>query len=187
MIASDAAYTEVSFDGYRPVSFLQAKGAKALGVEFHSLSKTFNMTGWRIGFAVGQREMIAALSKVKANIDSGIFQAVQLAGLFALEQGEEWVKRSNRIYEERRNLLRHALSSMGWRCPNPKATFYFWIPVPIRKSSAAFAKFLLKEAGVIVTPGVGFGKAGEGYFRMTLTVTKERIEEACARLKKLLG
>ena len=187
MIASDAAYTEIAFDGYRPVSFLQAKGAKAVGVEFHSLSKTFNMTGWRIGFAVGRREIIGALSKVKSNIDSGIFQAIQLAGIFALEQGEAWVRRSNQIYEERRDVLVRALSSIGWRCPKPKATFYLWIPVPVRKGSTAFAKLLLKETGVVVTPGVGFGKTGEGYFRMTLTVPKERIEEACARLRRLLG
>jgi len=187
MIAHDAAYTEVAFDGYKPLSFLQAKGAKEIGVEFHSLSKTFNMTGWRLGFVCGRREIVAALSQVKANIDSGIFQAIQIAGIYALEHGEEWVQRTNQIYEERRDLLVNGLRKLGWKVPDVKATFYLWAPVPTKEDSASFAKRLLKEADVVVTPGAGFGPAGEGYLRMTLTLPKERIEEACARIAKVLG
>jgi len=187
MIAHDAAYTEVAFDGYKPSSFLQAKGAKELGVEFHSLSKTFNMTGWRIGFAVGKREIVAALAKVKANVDSGIFQAIQIAGVYALEHGGEWLERINQTYVERRNLLVQGLKKLGFRVPDVKATFYLWIAVPTKEDSTSFARRLLEGADVVVTPGVGFGKSGEGYFRMTLTVPKERMEEACARIRKVVG
>lgn len=187
MICHDAAYTEISFDGYRPISFLERPTAKEVGIEFHSLSKTYNMTGWRIGFACGRREMISALSKVKANIDSGIFQAIQLAGIAALRLPTRQVTRRNAIYEERRDILVGGLRRLGWDVKKPRASFYVWAPVPLRKSSGHFATFALEKANVVVTPGVGFGKGGEGYLRMALTVPKEKIEEACARFRKLLG
>lgn len=187
MICHDAAYTEIAFDGYRPTSFLERPGAKAVGIEFHSLSKTYNMTGWRIGFACGRREMVDVLAKVKANIDSGIFQAIQVAGIAALRRPRKELELRNRIYEERRDLLVKGLHRIGWKVPTPRASFYVWAPVPVKKSSSDFSKWVLKSAGVVVTPGVGFGPTGEGYVRMALTVPKERIQEACGRLRKLLG
>ena len=187
ILCHDAAYTEIAFDGYRPSSFLSRPGAKDVGIEFHSLSKTFNMTGWRIGFACGRQEILAALSKVKANIDSGIFQAVQIAGIAALRLPKRELAARNKIYEERRDLLVDGLNQLGWKVEKPRASFYVWTKVPVRKSSSDFSKFALEKAGIVITPGVGFGPAGEGYIRMALTVSKERIEEACARLRKLLG
>jgi len=187
MICHDAAYTEIAFDGFRPTSFLERPGAKAVGIEFHSLSKSYNMTGWRIGFACGRREMVAALAKVKANIDSGIFQAVQLAGIAALRMSRLEIEKRNRIYEERRDLLVGGLHRLGWRVPKPRASFYVWARVPVKRSSGDFAKWVLNQTGIVVTPGVGFGPSGEGYVRMALTVPKQRIEEACRRLRKLLG
>jgi LL-diaminopimelate aminotransferase len=185
MVCHDAAYTEVAFDGFEPISFLQADGAKEVAVEFHSLSKTFNMTGWRIGFACGNAKMIELLGKVKANLDSGIFQAVQWAGIAALTKGFDQAKKNSAIYQKRRNLLVDGLNELGWKVPKPKATFYVWAPVPPGYTSQELASRLLKEANVVVTPGNGFGPNGEGYFRMSLTIAEERLKEAILRLKKL--
>lgn len=184
IVCHDAAYSEMCFDGYRPMSFLEIKGAKDVGIEFHSLSKTYNMTGWRLGFAVGNRDVIAGLGQVKSNIDSGAFNAVQKAGIVALEGDQSCVLDMRRIYQERRDVLVEGLRSAGLSPCVPKATFYVWCPVPAGETSTGFAMKLLKEAGIVTTPGSGFGEPGEGYVRMALTVTKERIAEAVERIKK---
>ncbi|MBI4394749.1 MAG: LL-diaminopimelate aminotransferase [Candidatus Omnitrophica bacterium] len=185
IICHDAAYTEIAFDGFKPMSFLQMDGAREVGIEFHSLSKTFNMTGWRIGFACGNAKILELLSKVKANLDSGIFQAIQWAGIEALSHAEEEARKNSQIYERRRNFLVDGLNSLGWRVTKPKATFYVWVSVPPGSTSQEFAARLLKEANLVVTPGNGFGPNGEGYFRMSLTLPEERIQEAIRRIKKL--
>ncbi|MBI4358852.1 MAG: LL-diaminopimelate aminotransferase [Candidatus Omnitrophica bacterium] len=185
VICHDAAYTEIAYDGYEAPSFLQAEGAKEVGIEFHSLSKTFNMTGWRVGFACGNAKILELLGKVKSNLDSGIFQAIQWAAVKALASGREEANKNSKIYERRRDLLVDGLNALGWRVPKPKATFYVWAPVPPGYTSQELAARLLKEANVIVTPGNGFGPNGEGYFRMSLTLKDERIEESLKRIKKL--
>jgi len=185
MICHDAAYTEMGFDGYRPMSFLEVDGAKEVGIEFHSLSKTYNMTGWRLGFAVGNADVIGALGQVKSNIDSGAFNAVQWAGITALESDQQCVVEMQQIYQERRDILIDGLKSANLNPTPPKATFYVWCPTPPGYTSKAFSSLLLKEAGIVTTPGSGFGEPGEGYIRMALTVNKERIREAVERIKKL--
>ncbi|MBM3244235.1 MAG: aminotransferase class I/II-fold pyridoxal phosphate-dependent enzyme [Candidatus Omnitrophica bacterium] len=185
IVISDLAYSEMCYDGYRPLSFLEIEGAKDLAIEFHSLSKTCNMTGWRIGWACGNQELVSALAKVKSNVDSGIFSAIQLAGVTALEGQGEHVKRMCALYQERRDTLIKGLNLLGWNVSAPKATFYVWIKIPSKTDSLKFSSLLLEKANLIVTPGVGFGKYGEGYIRMALTVPKERISEALERLKKI--
>lgn len=185
IVCHDAAYTELAYDGYRPPSFLQTEGAKDVGIEFHSLSKTYSMTGWRVGFAVGRAEVIAGLGKVKSNLDSGIFQAVQLAGVAALTGPQEFLAEYISIYQRRRDALVDGLRGLGWSVAKPKATFYVWARVPGRLSSTEMAGRLLKEAGIVATPGNGLGPSGEGYIRMTLTVPEERIREAVERIGKL--
>ncbi len=185
IVCHDAAYSEMAFDGYRPASFLEVEGAKAVGIEFHSLSKTYNMTGWRIGFAVGCADVISALGQVKSNIDSGAFQAVQIAGIAALEGDQACVEEMRQIYAERRDILVDGLRSMGLSAEKPRATFYVWVEVPQGYTSAGFASRLLTEAGIVTTPGNGFGTSGEGYVRMALTVDRERIREAVERLSRL--
>lgn len=183
IICHDAAYCEVAFDDYRPVSILAAPGGKDVAIEFHSLSKTYNMCGWRIGFAAGNREIISALGAVKTNVDSGVFQPVQLAGIAALRSPAQTVADIIAIYRERRDVLVEGLQSLGWTVPKPKATFYIWAPVPSGHTSAGFCAALLEKAGVVATPGNGFGKNGEGFFRIALTVGKERLAEAVERVK----
>lgn len=185
IVVSDLAYSEMSYDGYKPSSFLEVEGAKEVGIEFHSLSKTYNMTGWRVGFAYGNITLVSALAKVKSNIDSGIWTAIQLAGTAALEGPQEYIENTRALYQERRDALIKGLNSIGWKAEPPKATFYVWFKVPKKTNSMEFAAAILKKAGIVVTPGVGFGKYGEGYIRMALTVSKERIEEAVQRLRKL--
>ena len=185
IVCHDAAYTELAFDGYKPLSFLEAKDAKSVGVEFHSLSKTYNMTGWRIGFAVGRAEVISALGQIKSNIDSGAFQAVQEAGIAALEENQECVEKLNQVYTKRRDILVSGLSELGIEVKKPKATFYLWAKVPNGYSSTSFASHLLNKAGIVVTPGNGFGIPGEGYFRMALTVDSNRSKEVLKRIKKV--
>lgn len=187
IVAHDAAYSEIAFDGYRPGSFLKAEGAKEVGVEFHSLSKTCNMTGWRIGFVCGNKGIISAIARVKSNIDSGVFNAIQKAGITALDIAVDHVQKMNRIYQERRDVLIDRLNSMGWATKKPKATFYVWTRLPkTYKSSVEFSRFVLDRAGIVLTPGVGLGDSGEGYVRMALTVSKERIQEAADRLRKVI-
>jgi len=186
VVCHDAAYTEISFDGYRAPSFLEIDGAKQAGIEFHSFSKTFNMTGWRIGFACGNASIIKGLAKVKSNIDSGVFTAIQLAGVSALKSVHKNLDKANRIYQERRDVLIEGLNKIGWNIEKPKATFYVWAPVIKGQTSISTAKLLLEKADVIVTPGNGFGSVGEGYVRMALTVDKHRLKEAVTRIKKVI-
>jgi len=181
----DAAYTELAFDGYQPPSFLEAPGAKDVGIEFHSLSKTYNMTGWRLGMAVGNKDVLAALGKIKSNIDSGAFDAIQIAGVAALDSDQSCVAQNCRVIQERRDILVDGLKKLGYDVDKPKATFYVWMPVPPGMTSMSFAGHLLEQAGIVVIPGIGLGQAGEGYVRLALTVPQERIEEALARLAKM--
>lgn len=185
IILNDGIYSEIAYDGFRPPSILQVPGAKDCCLEFHSLSKTYNMTGWRIGMAVGNREILAALMKVKTNSDSGVFQAVQYAGIAALQGDQGCVSENCRIYQERRDLLAAGLKKMGLDFLMPRATFYLWLKVPPKHDSMSFAALLLEKALVNVVPGVGFGDHGEGYVRLALTVPGPRLEEAVARLAKL--
>lgn len=187
IICHDAAYSEIAFDGYRPPSILETDGAFDCSIEFHSLSKTYNMTGWRIGWAAGNAEVVSALGKVKANIDSGIFGAIQIAGVTALTGPQYCIEEANEIYRQRRDVLIIGLQGLGWNVTPPKATFYVWARLPkAQADSRKFAKLLLQKADVVVTPGVGFGKSGEGFIRMALTVSKERIREAVDRIKKII-
>ncbi len=185
IVCHDAAYSEIFYDGLRPSSFLEAEGAMDVGIEFHSLSKTFNMTGWRIGFAVGRAEVIAGVSQIKSNLDSGQFQAVQEAGITALESDDRLTAGLRTIYQERRDVLVAGLRNLGLEFDTPSATFYVWIEVPTGYTSASFTAHLLEKAGIVTTPGNGFGSPGEGYIRMALTTTKERLAEAVDRLKHI--
>lgn len=183
LVCHDAAYTEMAFDGYRPPSFLAADGAKEVGIEFHSLSKTYNMTGWRIGFAVGNREAIDGLGAIKSNIDSGVFQAVQMAGIEAIRGDQSCVRDMVQVYSRRRDLMVKGLQDVGFEVESPRATFYLWIKVPEGYTSADLTERLLEDAGLVVTPGNGFGEPGEGYFRIALTQKRARLAEAVERLK----
>jgi LL-diaminopimelate aminotransferase len=187
ILISDMAYSEIYYDDEKPLSLLEIEGAKDIAIEFHSLSKTYNMTGWRIGWACGNSQLISALAKVKSNFDSGIFQAIQVAGIAALKTDKEEVGDIRRMYEERRDCLVNGLRSIGWKVPAPKAAFYVWGKIPKGfKDSMETAKAFLEKADIVATPGVGFGKFGEGYIRMALTVPKDRITEAVERLGKIL-
>jgi LL-diaminopimelate aminotransferase len=183
ILCHDAAYAEIYFDE-RPPSVLELPGGREVAIEFHSLSKTFNMTGWRVGFAVGHPELIAGLGKVKTNVDSGVFQAVQQAAIAALGSEPAVIDRLRALYRERREVLVGGLRSIGFACDPPAGTFYVWVPVPRGHASAALAKQCI-EAGVVVTPGNGFGEAGEGYIRLTLCSPSERLREAVERLRGL--
>jgi LL-diaminopimelate aminotransferase len=185
IVCHDAAYTEMGFDGYRPPSFLEVEGAREVCIEFHSLSKSFNMTGWRIGMAVGNKELVSGLAQVKSNVDSGIFQAVQEAGIEALRLGDEAIEPSRRVFQERRDILVSALHAAGFECEKPRATFYVWVAVPKGLSSAEFTSKLLDEAGVVTTPGIGFGEPGEGYVRFTVCVDKNRLKEVGERIRQV--
>ncbi|HLE42816.1 MAG TPA: LL-diaminopimelate aminotransferase [Methylomirabilota bacterium] len=185
IVCHDAMYSELSFDGYEPPSFLQVPGAKEVGVEFHSCSKTYSMTGWRIGFVVGNREVLAGLGRVKTNVDSGVFQAVQEAGIAALTGPQDYVAQIRAIYQERRDLVVAGLRKLGLPVTPPRAAFFIWAPVPDGSDSRKWASRLLQDVGVVVTPGVGFGAAGEGYYRIALTVDRTRIAEAMDRLGRL--
>ena len=185
IICHDAAYSEVAFDGYRPHSFLEVDGAREVAIEFHSLSKTYNMTGWRIGFAVGNKEIVGGLGKIKTNIDSGIFQAVQWAGVEALADDPSVADVMKGVYQERRDVLVSGLKSAGLDFDAPKATFYVWVCVPKGYTSSSFTIHLLENAGIVTTPGSGFGEEGEGYIRFALTVEKARLQEAGERIKKI--
>jgi LL-diaminopimelate aminotransferase len=185
IVCHDAAYTEMGYDGYRPMSFLEIEGAKEVGIEFHSLSKTFNMTGWRIGMAVGNPDLVEGLAQAKSNLDSGIFQAIQEAGIEALKLGEKIVEPSRKIYQERRDILVDGLRAVGLECEKPRATFYVWVATPKGLSSADFTTKLLEQAGVVTTPGNGFGEAGEGYVRFTVCVDKSKLKEVAERIRQV--
>ncbi|MBI5409421.1 MAG: LL-diaminopimelate aminotransferase [Nitrospirae bacterium] len=186
IICHDAAYSEIYYDGKKPLSFLQMPGAKEVGIEFHSLSKTYNMTGWRIGFAVGNADALFGLGKIKTNLDSGIFQAVQEAGIEALSTEEPVLKKIRDTYQERRDILYGGLKDMGFDVRKPQATFYLWTKAPKGFNSSGFVAHLLDRAGVLGTPGHGFGAPGEGYIRFALTVPAKRMKEAVARLGKVV-
>ncbi|MCL4533735.1 MAG: LL-diaminopimelate aminotransferase [Bacteroidetes bacterium] len=185
VVCSDNTYSEIRFDGYRPVSMLQVPGAKEVGIEIHSLSKTFSMTGWRIGCAVGHPKVVEGLCAIKSNLDSGAFQAVQEAGITALEHAEEVATAHSAVYQERRDVLIEALRGIGIEVEPPKASFYVWAPVPKGHTSASFVDMLLDKAGIVCTPGRGFGVYGEGYVRIALTADVSRLREAADRIARL--
>lgn len=185
VVVHDNAYSEMVYDGYQSPSFLSVDGAMDIGIELYSMSKTYNMTGWRLGFAVGNKDLIAGFGKVKSNIDSGAFDAIQRAGITALTSSQQCVADMNRIYTERRNVLLKGLRELGLDVKPPKATFYVWAPVPEGYDSMGFSKLLLENAGIVATPGVGFGQYGEGYIRFALTQTVPRMNEAVERMSKL--
>jgi len=187
IVCHDAAYQDIAFDGYRPPSFLEYPGAREVGIEFGSLSKSYNMTGWRIGWAAGNARVIEALGRIKSNIDSGAFQAVQYAGIAALMGPQDCTYKMSDVYRERRDIVVDGLNSMGWNMEKPKATIYVWVPVPKGYNSISFAESVFKKTGVVITPGNGYGIYGEGYFRIALTVEKERILEAVNRIKDKAG
>jgi LL-diaminopimelate aminotransferase len=185
LCAHDAPYSEITFGGYRAPSVLQSPGALEVAVEFHSLSKTYNMTGWRVGMAVGNADAIRLLGQVKSNLDSGVFAVVQRAAVAALEEPAEALAARNAVLQERQTMLCDAFAALDIDVPRPRATFYLWAPVPGGGDSRGFATRLLDEAGVSVTPGVAFGPGGEGFFRVSLTAPTPRIDEACARIRRL--
>ncbi len=184
VVVHDAAYSELTFDGYRPPSFLQVPGAKEVGIEFNSLSKTFNMAGCRIGYAMGNPEVIKALGEVKGHLDFGIFRPVQEAAIAALEGPQEWVRENAATYQRRRDILVDGLAAAGWKMPKPKATMFCWAPIPEtagRPDSMRFALRLLEKTGIVIVPGIGFGERGEGYARLALVQSEERMAEAVQR------
>ena len=183
ILVNDHPYSEVTFDGYRSVSILEAEGAMDVAVEFNSLSKPYNMTGWRIGMAVGNPELIAGISQVKENTDSGVFNAVQYAAIAALDGPQEASRELMQLYKARRDRVLETLRAIRLNPDVPKATFYVWSPTPEGMTSADFAAEVLDKAGVVVTPGRGYGEQGEGFFRISLTVSDDRLDEALARIK----
>jgi LL-diaminopimelate aminotransferase len=185
MVCHDLTYSEIAFDGYKPMSLLEVEGAKEIGIEFHSLSKTFNMTGWRIAFAVGNREAIQGLGSIKSNLDSGAFQAIQIAGIAALKSHRETISETVTVYERRRDIMVRGLNEAGLKVDPPKATFYLWVPVPHPYTSMDLTTKLLMDAGVVVTPGNGFGSAGDGYIRIALTQDENRLVEAAERIQRV--
>ena len=188
IVCSDNPYSEIAFDGYKPLSFLEVPGAKDVGVEFNSLSKPYNMTGWRIGMAVGNQEIISAMATVKNNVDSGVFNAVQYAAITALLNTKDSdIAKLNSVYQRRRDIVHETLASVGIEAIKPKATFYMWCKVPSGYTSGSFATMLLEKTGVVVTPGAAYGSYGEGYFRISLTVPDARLEAAMDRIRKALA
>lgn len=188
LLAHDAAYTEITFDGYRAPSVLEADGAREVAIEFHSLSKTYNMTGWRVGMACGSAEAIEALGRVKTNIDSGIFNALQLAGIEALDGPQDCIGDMIAIYERRRDLICKTFEDAGWtNLVPPKGSVFVWLPVPDGQDSATFTELLLNEADVVVVPGSGYGPSGEGFVRLSLTIPDDRLEEGLVRIAKVIA
>lgn len=186
LLVYDNAYSEIAFEGYRPPSILEIEGAREVAIEFHSFSKTYNMTGWRLGWAVGGAQAIAALSRVKSFVDTGAFLAVQAAGAAALASYAEWVPGNVAAFQERRDALVDALCTNGFQATRPRATMYAWVPVPGGRPSGEFARRALLEQGVVIMPGAALGAGGEGFLRLALTQGPERLREAAARLGRLL-
>jgi LL-diaminopimelate aminotransferase len=182
LVCHDGPYSEVSFDDYKPVSFLQAEGAKDIGVEFHSLSKSYNMTGWRVGMVVGNSEAVQALNTVKSNLDSGIPQAIQFAAIEALNNSQEAIVKHNAVYQRRRDLLIEVLNDIGVEAKPPKAGLYIWAKVPEGYTSFEFTNDLLDNLGIVVTPGTGYGAYGEGYVRLSLTIPDANLVKGLSRL-----
>lgn len=187
VLCHDFAYSELTYDGYVAPSIFEIPGARDVAVEFHSLSKTYNMTGWRIGWCCGNQDVVEALSRVKTNIDSGIFNAIQYAGIEALEGPQDCVEDMKKLYVSRRDRMVARLRELGWVVEAPKGAVYLWMRVPSGYTSASFATHMLDEAGVVVSPGNAYGPSGEGYIRMTLTLADDRIDEALDRIQKALG
>jgi alanine-synthesizing transaminase len=190
IVLHDFAYADLAFDGYKPPSFLQANGAKDVGVEFFSLTKSYSMAGWRVGFCCGNRELVGALTTIKSYLDYGMFQPIQIASIIALRGPQDCVSEIVKIYESRRNVLISGLKNAGWEVEPPKATMFVWaeIPEPYKKmGSLEFTKFLLKAGSVAVSPGIGFGPAGEGYVRFALVENEHRIRQATRGIKKALS
>ncbi len=185
IIAHDAAYNELYFDNDKPLSFFEIEGSRDVGIEFHSFSKTFNMTGWRVGFAVGNSKIVTGLGKIKNNLDSGIFQAIQYAAMAALDNYEKLNEENRKIFQHRRDLVLNYLDELGWKYLKPQATFYVWIETLPGYDSKKMAMKMLEEKGIVVTPGIGFGEAGEGFIRMALTVNDETLEEVFKRIKEI--
>lgn len=187
LVCHDAAYSEIYFGDNPPPSFLQVDGAKEVGIEFHSVSKTYNMTGWRIGWAAGNSRVIDVLGRFKSNVDSGVFQAIQYAAIAALTGPQDCVEEMRQVYRERREVVVRGLQKMGWKYQGPPATIYAWAPVPKGFTSGQFSELVLDKAGVIVTPGGGYGSYGDKFFRIALTQEKEVIAEALERMYKVFG
>lgn len=187
LICHDAPYSEMSFDGLKCRSILEFDGAKDVAIEFHSLSKTYNMTGWRLGWACGNAEAIQVLARIKSNVDSGVFQAIQYAGIEALSASQDCVIENARVIQDRRDIAVQGLRRMGWDVQPTQATFYMWVPVPNGYTSASFAEEVFEKAAVVITPGNGYGTEGEGYFRIALTVSQDRLKEAFERMYSALG
>lgn len=186
VLCHDFAYSEIVYDGYEAPSLLEIPGGREAGIEFHSLSKTYNMTGWRIGFAVGNAGVIEALGRVKTNIDSGIFNAIQYAGIEALTGPQDCVRDNVAVYKRRRDFVLSRLEAFGWKARKPLGSVYIWMRVPDGYTSASFATHVLDEAGVVISPGNAYGPSGEGYVRFTLTVPEDRIEEALDRMERVV-
>ncbi|MDR3587683.1 MAG: LL-diaminopimelate aminotransferase [Desulfosporosinus sp.] len=187
IVCHDGPYSEIAFNGYKPLSFLEVPGAKEVGIEFHSMSKTYNMTGWRIGWAAGNARVIESLGRIKSNIDSGVFQAIQEASIEGLLGNQDIIEETRKIYQERQDIVIEGLTALGWSVERPKATIYVWPKVPKGFTSASFCELILDKAGVVVTPGNGYGEYGEGYFRISLTINTERLREALKRLQDNFG
>jgi LL-diaminopimelate aminotransferase len=183
LLCHDHAYAEMGYEGYKPPSVLQVTGAKDVAIEFHSLSKSYNMTGWRVGFAVGNATGIKGLAQVKTNVDSGVFKAIQRAAIAGFQTNEEELQKLMSVYQKRRDIIVEGLQSLGWPIEAPKATLYLWAPVPQGYSSTEFVTLLLEKCGIIVPPGNGYGTAGEGFFRIALTVADERMQEGIQRMR----
>jgi LL-diaminopimelate aminotransferase len=183
LLCHDHAYSEMAFDGYKPPSILQVDGARDIAIEFHSCSKSYNMTGWRIGYVVGCVQGIKGLSQVKTNVDSGVFKAIQKAAIAAFKTDEAELQELMSIYQYRRDLVIEGLRSLGWQIEAPKATLYVWVPVPQGYTSKDFVTLLLEKCGIIVPPGNGYGDLGEGFFRIALTVADSRLQEAIERMR----
>ena len=187
LLAHDAAYTEITYDEYVAPSVLQVDGAMDCAIEFHSLSKTYNMTGWRIGWVTGAPQGVEAMKRLKTNVDSGIFDAVQRAGIAAIDGPQDTLKETVEIYRRRRDLLCDGLKSMGIVVEPPKGSIYVWAPVPEGQTSESFTTYLLDEADLVVAPGNGYGPTGEGYIRFSLTLADDRLQEGVERLRKLVS
>ncbi len=189
LVIHDLAYADIVFDGYKPPSFLQAKGAKDVGVEFYSLSKSYNMPGWRVGFCVGNAETVAALKRIKSYLDYGIFQPIQIASIIALNGPQKCVKQICETYNERRDTLINGLARVGWEIPSPKGTMFVWAKIPeqyIKMGSVEFSKMMIRKAKVAVSPGIGFGEYGDEYVRFALIENNMRINQAVRGIKKIL-
>jgi alanine-synthesizing transaminase len=190
LVVHDLAYADIVFDGYKAPSFLAVKGAKDVGVEFFSLSKSYNMAGWRVGFCVGNAKVVASLARIKSYMDYGIFTPMQVAAITALNGPDEELKTRAKVYEERRDLMVEGLNKMGWPVEKPRAGMYLWVPLPPKfkkMSSLDFSMTLLKETAVAVSPGTGFGSAGEGFVRFALVENKDRSRQALRNMRKWMN